>query len=594
MTKTNLKATFRLFKKHIVRFITILAIVVVSIGFMSGIGEIEGKIKTAVYGYYTTQNISDLHLKSTSPTGFSEEELMWISDKFSTQNTETFFAMEEKVGDKISRIYTFDFDNQNINKIQLLEGMMPASENEVLVERSTNFLEEHSLGDKVVVNGVEYTVCGIVLNPMLINRIEEYSWQYQAEGGYLTNVFYHDSSDFLVVTDVYVTLENRKLFSECFSEKYKTEIASLRAEVMQGIGFDKVAVLSLSENIGIFSLCEYGRKVGIISVVFVVFFLLVTLLVVYSTMQRLLTEERSQIACMKTLGFSNASILIKYAVFVFASALVGGVIAFPVGYGLSYLIYEAFNLYYAMPDFPQTLKFFYYLMSLVIILVTTTALTYLTGLKTTKEKPANLLMPKAPKAGKKVFLEHIPFVWSRLSFKYKSTIRNVLLFKSRLFMTVLSIMGATVLVFSGLGLMDCSKSIPGGESLSTISAVLIVFSAMLCALVIYNLTNINISERHREVATLMVLGYHNKEVTGYIFREIYIMSFVAALLGLPVGVGFIEFAFSLIDFGSVSQIKWTTWVFTPILTMAFSFLSTLLLYKKITKIDMNASLKTVE
>ena len=92
----------------------------------------------------------------------------------------------------------------------------------------------------------------------------------------------------------------------------------------------------------------------------------------------------------------------------------------------------------------------------------------------------------------------------------------------------------------------------------------------------------------------MVLGYHNKEVTGYIFREIYIMSFVAALLGLPVGVGFIEFAFSLISFGSVSQIKWTTWVFTPILTMAFSFLSTMLLYKKITKIDMNASLKTVE
>ena len=72
------------------------------------------------------------------------------------------------------------------------------------------------------------------------------------------------------------------------------------------------------------------------------------------------------------------------------------------------------------------------------------------------------------------------------------------------------------------------------------------------------------------------------------------MSFVGALLGLPVGLGFVEFVFGLIDFGTVSQIKWTTYVFTPLIAMAFSFLSTLLLYKKITKIDMNASLKTVE
>ena len=160
-------------------------------------------------------------------------------------------------------------------------------------------------------------------------------------------------------------------------------------------------------------------------------------------------------------------------------------------------------------------------------------------------------------------------------------------------MTVLSIMGSAVLVFAGLGLMDCSNSIPGGESLSTIALAIIAFSALLSALVIYNLTNINISERNREVATLMVLGYHNKEVCGYIFREIYIMSFVGALLGLPVGLGFVEFVFGLIDFGTVSQIKWTTYVFTPLIAMAFSFLSTLLLYKKITKIDMNASLKTV-
>ncbi len=562
---------------------------------MSGIGEVEGKIKTATYGYYLNQNVSDLHIKSTNENGgFSAEELMWISDKFSTQNIETFFAIEEKDSGKISRIYTFDFDSQHINKLQLLEGMMPAHANEVLVERKTNVLQDHNLGDKVKIGGSEYTICGIVLNPQILNRIEEYSWQYQAEGGYLTDVFYIDNSVLPMVTDVYVTLENRTLFNDCFSAKYKKAIELAKTEILQGLGFDKVSVLTLYENFGIYSLCEYAQKVGLIGIVFVVFFLLVTLLVVYSTMQRLLSEERAQIACMKTLGFSNSAILFKYAMFVLVSALLGGVIAFPVGYGLSYLVYEAFNLHYSMPAFPQTVKFFYYLMTLIIILFTTTLLTYLTGHKTTKEKPAILLTPKAPKSGKKVFMEHIPFIWKRLSFKYKSTVRNVFLFKSRLFMTVLSIMGSAVLVFAGLGLMDCSNSIPGGESLSTIALAIIAFSALLSALVIYNLTNINISERNREVATLMVLGYHNKEVCGYIFREIYIMSFVGALLGLPVGLGFIEFVFGLIDFGTVSQIKWTTYVFTPLIAMAFSFLSTLLLYKKITKIDMNASLKTVE
>ena len=117
---------------------------------------------------------------------------------------------------------------------------------------------------------------------------------------------------------------------------------------------------------------------------------------------------------------------------------------------------------------------------------------------------------------------------------------------------------------------------------------------MLCALVIYNITNINISERKREIATLMVLGYHNKEVTGYIFREVYIMSCIGAILGLPLGVGFVEFVFGLIDFGKLADINWWTYIIAPIVTIIFSIISTYLLYRKITRTDMNASLKTLE
>ena len=161
-------------------------------------------------------------------------------------------------------------------------------------------------------------------------------------------------------------------------------------------------------------------------------------------------------------------------------------------------------------------------------------------------------------------------------------------------MTVISIMGSAILVLAGLGLWDCALKRENAQSIVTISIVLVIFSALLSALVIYNITNINISERNREIATLMVLGYQNKEVGGYIFREIYIMSFIGALLGLPLGYGFLEFVFNLVDFGSIADVNWWTWIITPLITMVFSSLASLLLYPKLTKTDMNASLKTLE
>ena len=92
----------------------------------------------------------------------------------------------------------------------------------------------------------------------------------------------------------------------------------------------------------------------------------------------------------------------------------------------------------------------------------------------------------------------------------------------------------------------------------------------------------------------MVLGYDEKEVQGYIFREVYIMSFIGAILGIPLGMLFVHFVFAQISFGSLGEIGWWDYVLTPLVTMLFSFLSTKLLKSKITKTDMNASLKTLE
>ncbi len=585
------KLSWLLFKKHYIRFITIMAIVVVSVGFMAGVGEIEGKIKFAVNEEYIANNVYDIHLKSKSPFGFSSNELDWLTFKYG-ENTLSSFSYEIKNDDVITRIQSYDLQKNQINKTTLESGRLPLLPNELAVDATVERSKDFSVGNKVTLNGVEYTITGVLNNTEYISNEKEPSLQFENE--IVSYVFYSNTSVLPMTTDVYITLQDRTTFDGRFGKNYRALIDNAKSEIETVLGENNVKVLSLFESYGYYSVVQYAEKVGIICIVFVIFFLLVTLLVVYSTMSRLLAEERAQIACQKTLGYGDGQILFKYALFVFVATLLGSLVSFPVGFGLTYIVYTAFGMKYNMPAFPQTVEFFYFLVVMLAVVITTLVLTCLTGRFMIKEKPSTLLAPKIQKAGRKTVIEKIGFIWNRLSFKYKSTARNILLFKSRFFMTVFSIMGSCVLVFCGIGLLNCTMGSEGVEMIKAISAALLAFSAGLSALVIYNLTNINVSERTREIATLMVLGYNNKEVTTYIFREIYVMSAIGAIIGVPIGVVFIEFVFSLISFGTLSQIAWWTYLVTPCVTMLFSFLSTLLLKRRIENTDMNASLKSIE
>ena len=594
--KASFISTLRLFKKHIARLITIIAIVIVSIGFMSGVGEVQPTIKKTINKHYKTYNVSDLYLKSKKPTGFSTEEIANIETMFGSENIIKTFCYEVEDDGKITRIYNYNLTAQKINKLEILEGRLPENANEVLVERATDLYEGAKVGDVISVKNpvggtISCTVTGIVQNPLLMHRAEETSFINQDKN--VSQVIYVSTDLPLIVNDVYVVFENRTLF-DSFSDRYEERVEQAKQLVVTKLGDDNVSALSLFENFGLYSLNSYAEKIGMISIIFVVFFLLITLLVVYSTMSRLLDEERNQIACQKTLGYSSSKITGKYTFFVFVATLGGGLLAFGVGQLLTKMIYGAMCAHHDMPDYASSLNFGYYLFTFGIIMLATCLLTFATGMKIADKKPVTLLLPKTAKVGKKVLMERIPVLWNRLSFRYKSTFRNVFLFKSRFFMTVVSIIGSSVLLLAGMGLFDCAVGYKDAVSIVAIAMVIIVFSAALSALVIYNITNINVSERNREIATLMVLGYHEKEVTGYIFREVYIMAFIGALLGLPLGYVFLDFVFELINFGSIAQMNWWTWVLNPIITMFFTFLATLLLKNKIVKIDMNASLKSIE
>ena len=134
----------------------------------------------------------------------------------------------------------------------------------------------------------------------------------------------------------------------------------------------------------------------------------------------------------------------------------------------------------------------------------------------------------------------------------------------------------------------------GSLTIEGIATLIVVFAGFLTIIVIYTLTNINISERNREIATLMVLGYYDKEVTSYIYREIYINTIMGIVFGYGLGMLFISILFNICGFGSLKEVSWYIWVISPFIIFGFTSIVTLLLRKKIISINMNDSLKAIE
>jgi putative ABC transport system permease protein len=162
-------------------------------------------------------------------------------------------------------------------------------------------------------------------------------------------------------------------------------------------------------------------------------------------------------------------------------------------------------------------------------------------------------------------------------------------------MTVVSVAVSMSLVMAGLALLDlCLFGELVSQTVMIVAIVVIVFAGLLTAVVIYTLTNINISERVRELATLKVLGYYENEVTTYIYREIYIDTLVGIIFGYPLSLAIMQMVFSVMAVGSIGGVSWFMWLIAPLIVFVFTFIVSFILSFKIVKIDMNDSLKAIE
>lgn len=640
--KTYLKTLLRTFQKHVTRFISIIFIVIVSVGFISGIGTSADKIKYSLTDYYKAQNVSDLIIRSTSKEGFGESQLTGIEslkETYGGNNVATGVQLDVKTEtdgeEQTVRLYFldgFNDDKWTVNKPDILEGRMPSEEGEVLCEKADNKINGFAVGAHISLSlgglmpanspfipTLDVEISGIAQSPLTFANDGEPS-DYNDEDievpdtidavnslETLDNVLYLPASfippdprtgkPLFPINTVYLSFSDKGRFNS-FDKKYDDYVQQQKTVVNAALATDgngDVKILTLKDNYSFISLNSYADKVAGIGYVLMVAFVFVTALVAQSTMTRLMEEERSQIACLRTLGYSAFKIVFKYVLFAMIAAGVGGVASYFVGLGLAYLICYVFNYSFTMPPISSAVALPFYLIVFFVIVAITLLSTLIAGLKLTSEAPANLLRPKPPKVGKKVFLEKIPFIWNRLSFKYKSTMRNVLRYLGRFIMTVVSVAVSTALVLAGLALLDvCLFGGINSPSVMGIAVVVIIFAGLLTAAVIYTLTNINVSERNRELATLKVLGYQEKEVAGYIYREVYIDTVVGIIFGYPLSTLIMWLVFSVMGIGTIGGVSWFWWLIAPAIVLLFAFIVTLMLKRKIVKIDMNESLKAIE
>ena len=214
-------------------------------------------------------------------------------------------------------------------------------------------------------------------------------------------------------------------------------------------------ILTRNTNIGYACYESDSNIVAAIANVFPVFFFLVAALICMTTMNRMVEEQRTQIGVLKALGYGNAAIMGKYLFYAGSAAVLGAVVGCVGGTWLfPKVIWMGYGIMYSMGEIQYFFDIPTALLSLAAALLCSMGAAYFSCRYELYSVPANLIRPKAPKSGKRIFLEKIPFIWSKLKFLHKVSIRNIVRYKKRFFMMILGISGCTALLLTGFGIKD--------------------------------------------------------------------------------------------------------------------------------------------
>lgn len=243
-------------------------------------------------------------------------------------------------------------------------------------------------------------------------------------------------------------------------DKAQTELDDARAQIadgeseLAGLEIPTWYILDRSSIPGHSGYTDNTNRIAAIAAIFPVFFFIVAALVCLTTMTRMVDEDRTQIGTLKALGYGKGQIISKYLIYALAAGLGGSIFGLAIGFRLfPGVIVGAYKIMYSFPV--KTLTPYhagYALTGIAAAIACTVLAAGLVCYKNLTANPARLMRPKAPKNGKRIFLEKIPPIWKHLNFAQKVTARNLFRYKKRFFMTVIGIAGCTALLVTGFGL----------------------------------------------------------------------------------------------------------------------------------------------
>lgn len=253
-------------------------------------------------------------------------------------------------------------------------------------------------------------------------------------------------------------------------QEFLTEIADAEEKIadaeaeLADIEEPETYVLGRETNVGYVCFENDSAIVDGIANVFPVFFYAVAALVCITTMNRMVEEQRTQIGVLKALGYSEAAIMGKYLFYSGAAAISGCLFGYFFGtWFFPKVIWFAYGSMYDVDEILYVFDAGILIFSLIVSALCSMGVTYITCKNELTEVAAELMRPKAPKAGKRVLLERIPFIWKRMKFLHKVSYRNVFRYKKRFFMMVIGISGCTGLIVTGFGVQDSIADIANDQ-----------------------------------------------------------------------------------------------------------------------------------
>jgi len=214
-------------------------------------------------------------------------------------------------------------------------------------------------------------------------------------------------------------------------------------------------ILDREMNEGYASFSKDTERIANIGKVFPLVFFVIAAFISLNSVTRIVEEQRIQIGTLKALGYTKIQIATKYIVYSLLATLIGGITGMLIGFDfLPKTIFSMYAMMYTLPALLAEFNVYYALTSMLFALICTLGATVFSCISELSNTPASLMRPKPPKIGKRVLLERITFIWSRLDFIKKVTLRNTFRYKKKFLMTIIGVAGCTSLIVAGFGLKD--------------------------------------------------------------------------------------------------------------------------------------------